>query len=442
MVLDGVPRGFAGAPGPSFLEIPRDILDNKVPLERRGHPGEPSSYRASTRRASATPTTSSGSPRSSSTPSARACCSAARCGPRAGTEQAIEFVRDAEHPGVHERRRPRHAAAGRPAPLPPDPPLRVQQRRRDPDRRHAVRLPDGLRQAPVARGDQVIQIDMDYRTVGKNRDITLGLVGDPGRDPRPRSPRPPRAAANGARQRKGWLDELRAEEKRLNEKRLPRLMKDTRADPPAAPRARDQRVPHRGHASTSATAATSSRSPAQRRPAQGPRPVDGPGPARHASASACRSASAPSRPTPTRRSCACSATARSASPAWTSRPPCASTCRSSASSATTRYMNQIRYGQIQKYGEDRGDIGNKLSATSATASSPRCSAATARRSREPEDIRPALERAARERQAVADQRVGGPERLRARDHEPDDVQVGEGIAWLWRRHSTASASST
>ena len=26
----------------------------------------------------------------------------------------------------------------------------------------------------------LVQIDMDYRTVGKNRDITLGLVGDPG----------------------------------------------------------------------------------------------------------------------------------------------------------------------------------------------------------------------------------------------------------------------
>ncbi len=25
-----------------------------------------------------------------------------------------------------------------------------------------------------------MQIDMDYRTVGKNRDIDLGLVGDPG----------------------------------------------------------------------------------------------------------------------------------------------------------------------------------------------------------------------------------------------------------------------
>src|SRR5207302_8985387 len=27
---------------------------------------------------------------------------------------------------------------------------------------------------------KLVQIDMDYRTVGKNRDIDLGLVGDPG----------------------------------------------------------------------------------------------------------------------------------------------------------------------------------------------------------------------------------------------------------------------
>ena len=89
------------------------------------------------------------------------------------------------------------------------------------------------------------------------------------------------------------------------------------------------------------------------------------------------------------------------------------------------YMNQIRYGQIQKYGEERGDVGNKLGDV-RTTSSPRCSAATARRSREPKDIRPALERARESRQAVADQRVDRPERVRARDHEPDDVQVGEG----------------
>ena len=32
----------------------------------------------------------------------------------------------------------------------------------------------------LGRNAQVVQIDLDYRTVGKNRDVALGLVGDPG----------------------------------------------------------------------------------------------------------------------------------------------------------------------------------------------------------------------------------------------------------------------
>ena len=32
----------------------------------------------------------------------------------------------------------------------------------------------------LGRDAKIVQIDMDYRTVGKNRDIELGLVGDPG----------------------------------------------------------------------------------------------------------------------------------------------------------------------------------------------------------------------------------------------------------------------
>ena len=32
----------------------------------------------------------------------------------------------------------------------------------------------------LGKGADVVQIDQDYRTVGKNRDISLGLVGDPG----------------------------------------------------------------------------------------------------------------------------------------------------------------------------------------------------------------------------------------------------------------------
>ena len=85
-------EALAGAPGPSFLEIGRDILDAKVPDRERRHPGRPATT-APRPRASATRTTSTASPTSSSRPSGRACCSAARCGPRAAPRPRIEFAR-------------------------------------------------------------------------------------------------------------------------------------------------------------------------------------------------------------------------------------------------------------------------------------------------------------------------------------------------------------
>ena len=125
----------------------------RCPRRRRGVP-EAGRYRASTR-APATPTTIERlADLLVARREARASCWAARCGRARGTDAAIEFVRDAQRPRVHERRRPRHAAARRPAPLPALPPLRLLQRRPDRHRRHAVRLPHGLRQAAVARRDR------------------------------------------------------------------------------------------------------------------------------------------------------------------------------------------------------------------------------------------------------------------------------------------------
>ena len=40
--------------------------------------------------------------------------------------------------------------------------------------------------------------------------------------------------------------------------------------------------------------------------------------------------------------------------------------------------NQIRFGQLQKYGRERGDVGNKLGDVAST-NSPRCWAVTAKR---------------------------------------------------------------
>jgi acetolactate synthase-1/2/3 large subunit len=56
------------------------------------------------------------------------------------------------------------------------------------------------------------------------------------------------------------------------------------------------------------------------------------------------------------------------------------------------YMNQIRYGQIQKYGEERGDIGNKLSDIRYSEFA-KMLGGYGEEVTEPKDIRPAIERA-------------------------------------------------
>src|SRR4029077_6875680 len=56
------------------------------------------------------------------------------------------------------------------------------------------------------------------------------------------------------------------------------------------------------------------------------------------------------------------------------------------------YMNQIRYGQIQKYGADRGDIGKKLPALRYREVAKRLGG-YGEEVPEPKDIRAALERA-------------------------------------------------
>ena len=70
----------------------------------------------------------------------------------------------------------------------------------------------------------VVQIDMDYRTVGKNRDIDLGIVGDPG------AVLAAVTAASSGRlakpNRRAWFEELRSEESAAYQKRLPRQLSD------------------------------------------------------------------------------------------------------------------------------------------------------------------------------------------------------------------------
>ncbi len=72
----------------------------------------------------------------------------------------------------------------------------------------------------------VVQIDLDYRTVGKNRDVSLGLVGDAGAILAAVTQAASGSIDNGARRREEWLTELREQERKAVEAQRPRLLSD------------------------------------------------------------------------------------------------------------------------------------------------------------------------------------------------------------------------
>ncbi|MEU5845895.1 thiamine pyrophosphate-binding protein [Saccharopolyspora shandongensis] len=210
---------FHGAPGPSFLEIPRDILDRSVPLAKARIPGV-GGYRATTR--------SAGDPDAvekladllvgaekpcillgSQTWTCRA------------TDSAVQLVRELNLPAFCN-------GAGR-GTLPPGDPLHFQLARRYAfDNADLIiilgtpfdfRMGYGRRLSPDAT---VVQIDLDYRTVGRNRDIDLGIVGDADAVLTALAQATSGRLDNGASGRKGWVQELREVETAAYEKRLPR----------------------------------------------------------------------------------------------------------------------------------------------------------------------------------------------------------------------------
>ena len=72
----------------------------------------------------------------------------------------------------------------------------------------------------------MVQIDLDYRTVGKNRDVTLGLVGDPGAILGAVADAATASGGAGGNRRKAWLEQLRALEVEKTEKLMPLFRSD------------------------------------------------------------------------------------------------------------------------------------------------------------------------------------------------------------------------
>ncbi|MGW0807456.1 thiamine pyrophosphate-binding protein [Nonomuraea sp. NPDC002799] len=212
---------YHGAPGPSFLEIPRDVLDAKVPLEKARIP-EPGRYRASTRQA--------GDPAAIERLADLLAHAEKPCillGSQVwtcrATDAAVDFARSLNVPAYMN-------GSGR-GTLPPGDPHHFQLSRRyaftEADLIIIVgtpfdfRMGYGKRLSPAAT---VVQIDLDYRTVGKNRDIDLGIVGDAGLILSAAAQAASGRIENAAARRKEWLEELRAVENAAYEKRLPRQL--------------------------------------------------------------------------------------------------------------------------------------------------------------------------------------------------------------------------
>ena len=212
-----------GAPGPSFLEIPRDILDAKVDASTARIP-EPGRYRASTR--------SAGDPDDIQRLADILVASERPCvllGSQVWTcraaDAAHEFARTLNIPAYMN-------GAGRGTFAPGDPHHFNRTRRMAFDQADVIvivgtpfdfRMGYGRR---LREDATVVQIDMDYRTVGKNRDISLGIVGDVGLVLQSVTAAASGSIDNGAAGRKPWLEELRAAEEKAYEKLLPEFLSD------------------------------------------------------------------------------------------------------------------------------------------------------------------------------------------------------------------------
>jgi acetolactate synthase-1/2/3 large subunit len=177
MVSMAAREAFNGAPGPVYLEIPRDVLDREVDTGKAVVP-KPGHYRASTR--------SLGDPRdiekladilvNSERP---AVLYGQQVWTARGHEEAVALLRGLDIPGYFNG-----ASRGL---LPPGDPHHFDRTRSnafaEADVIVIVGTPFDFRMGygrRISTKLKLVQIDLDYRTVGKNRDIDLGIVGHPG----------------------------------------------------------------------------------------------------------------------------------------------------------------------------------------------------------------------------------------------------------------------
>ncbi len=206
---------FAGAPGPAYLEIPRDVLDREVAIDKAVVP-QAGHYRSSIK--------SIGDPADIDA-LAQLIVKSKKPAILLGTQvwssrshqEAIDLVRALNVPAYFNG-----AARGV---LPPGDPHHFHRTRGDAfkeaDLIIIVGTPFDFRMGYGKRlraEATVVQIDMDYKTVGKNRDVSLGIVGHPGAVLAGVLAATTAGGDNGAKGRADWMAQLRALEESKTEK--------------------------------------------------------------------------------------------------------------------------------------------------------------------------------------------------------------------------------
>jgi acetolactate synthase-1/2/3 large subunit len=219
MISMAAREAFNGAPGPVYLEIPRDVLDREVDAAKAVLP-QPGRYRASTR--------SIGDPRDIERladilvdAERPAVLYGQQVWTSRGHKEAIALLRELDIPGYFNG-----ASRGL---LPPGDPHHFDRTRSQAfagaDVLLIVGTPFDFRMGygkRISKDLTLVQIDMDYRTVGKNRDIDLGLVGDPGAILAAVLAAASGRLKNDKRQlRKQWLKKLGEAEAAATEKLMP-----------------------------------------------------------------------------------------------------------------------------------------------------------------------------------------------------------------------------
>jgi len=215
---------FNGAYGPSYLEIPRDILDREIPVESAVIP-RPGSYRSSVR--------SIGDPADiekladilvkSERP---AVLFGQQVWASRGHNDAIGFIRALDIPAYMNG-----ASRGM---LPQGDPHHFDRTRGEAFKNADVILivgtPFDFRMGygkRISAEATLIQIDQGYVTVGKNREISLGLAGDPGAILAAVEQAASGRIDDGARSaRWSWMQRLREMEATKLEKLMPMFTTD------------------------------------------------------------------------------------------------------------------------------------------------------------------------------------------------------------------------